>query len=272
MTVTCYRFARTLLGSCALLLAALPPAVHAAGLRFTVPTLSPAAKPTVVVTVSGVEVFNAQTTGFAIPVNTTGDVVIRIAALPDYQVFEGWTGVCAGLPPSVPCTFTAGLPQNYDAGAVLRNRTGTLRFTSRSADEVLAPFSVVLNQVASPDGATGLLSVSTQASATPLTVVVGGYTFEPQAIDGACIQVGTPGSHSPVVQEGLQTVVELGYRTDRCAVTANVLDASQGAVTSTPARQRGARAALARGFGNGGLWRNFFPVFHFVFSITYFED
>jgi len=72
---------------------------QAAFLRFSIPTLAPAAQPQVEVTVSGVTVFNGSTSGFSTPINTTGRVVIYIRALPDYQMFEGWTGVCASLLP-----------------------------------------------------------------------------------------------------------------------------------------------------------------------------
>lgn len=222
--------------SAVMLLATLvAPAAHAAGLVFTVSTLTPAARPTVVVTVSGVQVFNAPTTGFTIPVNTTGRVSIRIASLPAYQVFEGWTGVCAGLASSQPCEFDAGQNVNYNAGAVVRNLTGTLRFTSTSADEVRAPTALTVNQAQSPDGSTGTFSVSTQPSATPLTLVIGSYSFEPRPTSGAaCEQSATQASVPASVGEGRETVVNLAYKTDRCAVTVNVLAPFNGSVTSAP--------------------------------------
>jgi hypothetical protein len=223
-------------GAVALVAALLAPAAQAAGLAFTVSTLTPAARPTVVVTVSGAEVFNAPTTGFTIPVNTTGHVVIRIASLPAFQAFEGWTGECAGLLPSQACEFDAGQNRTYLAGAIVRNRTGTLRFTSSTVDEVRAPTALTVNQAQSPDGSTGALSVSTQPSATPLTLVIGSYSFEPRATAGAaCEQSPTQTSVPAQVSEGQETVVNLAFKTDRCAITANVLAPFNGSVTSAPA-------------------------------------
>jgi hypothetical protein len=212
------------------------PLAQAAGLAFGVSALTPAARPTVTVTVSGAQVFNGPTSGFTIPVNTTGHVVIRIGALPDYQVFEGWTGECAGVPFSQPCEFDAGLPVTYAVGAIFRNRTGTLRFTASSLDEVRAPLTMTLNQTSTPDGSTGAITVSTQANAVPLTRVVGSHGFDtPSLVGSACLQSATQANVSAVVQEGQETVVNVAFKTDRCAVTVNVLDAAKGSATSAPA-------------------------------------
>lgn len=210
---------------------------HAAFLRFAIPALTPAAQPQVEVTVSGVTVFNGVTSGFSTPINTTGRVVIRIRALPDYQVFEGWTGVCAGLLPGQPCEFDAGLNATYDAGAIIRNRVGKLRFTSTSVDGVRPPSVLPLTLTSSPDGASGDLTVRTdQPSSSTLTLVVGNYSFTPRlAQNFDCMQAPTQPGLSPLVQEGLETIVNVEYRGDRCFVVVDADVFTNGAVTSDPA-------------------------------------
>jgi hypothetical protein len=210
---------------------------HAAFLRFSISALTPAAQPQIEVSVSGVTVFNAVTSGFSTPINTTGRVVIRIRALPDYQVFEGWTGVCAGILPGQPCEFDAGLSATYDAGAIIRNRVGTLRFTSSSVDVVRPPTVLPLTLTSSPDGASGDLTVRTdQPGSSSLTLVVGNYGFAPRpAQNFDCVQAPTQPSLSPLVQEGLETIVNVEYRGDRCLVVVDADVFTNGSVTSDPA-------------------------------------
>lgn len=229
-------FYRLALSFTVVLAGLLAAAAQAAVLGVTVAGDSFQPRPRVQVTVSGVEVFNAVTQGFTIPVNTTGQVVVRIAALPDYQEFTGWGGVCAGRLPSLPCEFDAGQNVGYAVGIGVRSRTGTLRFTASSGDSVAAPLRMEVDQVVAPDGGLGLRSVSTQANATPVLALAGAYAFEPRArTDGACEQSPVLARHAATVVEGQETVVPVAFQTDRCAVTAEVPLPYDGAVTSVPA-------------------------------------
>lgn len=223
------------LGLCALGLLLVPWA-QAASLRFSVPALTPAAQPVVEVTVSGASVFNGPTSGFTIPVNTSGQVVVRIRSLPDYQAFDGWTGVCAGVAASLPCEFGAGQPVEYAVGAVIRNRTGTLRFKVRSVDMVAAPLSVALDHTRSPDGSTDRLTLATPSGAATVSALVGthGFTALPST-SGNCLQAPLATDVAASVLEGLETLIDLAYRGDRCAVAVEADSTTQGRVTSIPA-------------------------------------
>lgn len=213
----------------------LVPWAQAASLRFGVSALTPAAQPVVEVTVSGVSVFNGPTSGFTIPVNTTGEVVIRIRSLPDYQAFDGWTGVCAGRAASLPCEFSAGQPVEYVAGAVIRNRTGTLRFQVRSVDMVAAPSAVALDRTRSPDGSTDQLTLATSSGAATVTALVGAHAFTVlPPTTGNCIQAPLVADIATTVQEGQESLLALAFRGDRCAVAVDADAQTQGIVTSVP--------------------------------------
>lgn len=209
---------------------------NAAFLSFSTSSLSPQATPTVLVTVSGVTVFNGVTSGFRIPINTTGNVSIRISSLPDYQVFEGWGVTCAGVNTALPCEFSAGLDTDYAVTAVIRNRLGTVRFTTTSADAVRAPTDLSLNFISTPDGSTGTLTASAQPAASPLSRVTGDYIIAPEPLlNGNCFQSGNASNVGFKIAENQETTVNIEYKADRCVVTTNVFSPFNGSVTSTPA-------------------------------------
>jgi hypothetical protein len=209
--------------------------VSAAFLTFSTLSSSPQARPTVMVTVSGVTVFNGPTSGFRIPINTTGNVSIRIVSLPDYQVFDAWGGTCAGVNSASPCEFTAGVNTDYPVTAAFHNRLGTLRFTTSSADFVRAPTDLSLNFISTPDGATGPLTASAQPSASPLSLVTGDYTLTSDAVNtGNCFQSGSASNVGFKIAENQLTTVNIVYKTDRCVVVVNVLSPFKGSVTSSP--------------------------------------
>lgn len=207
----------------------------AATLSFSTSSLIPQSRPTVLVQVSGVTVFNGVTSGFRIPINTTGNVSIRISSLPGYQAFDGWGATCAGVNSALPCEFTAGLDTEYAVTANIHNRYGTVRFTTTSADSVRAPTDLSLNLTATPDGSTGKLTASAQPSASPLSLLIGDYTLTSESVlNGNCFQSGTASTVGFKIAENQLTTVNIGYKADRCVVTVNVLSPFNGSVTSTP--------------------------------------
>lgn len=225
---------------CFVAAALISPAATAAFLSFSAgatPGSAPA-DPIVRVTVSGVEVHNARGASFTIPVGTTGHVAIQIVSLPNYQVLNGWTGICAGLNTALPCEFDAGQNITYSAGASIRNLVGTLKFTSSGSSGVSAPTALNLLTTSSPDGQVGTITPNVlQGCCDSLTdTVIGSYVFQPQTVlAGACFQSSTQPSVSASVSEGQTTTLDIRYKPDRCAVAVNLLQPFHGSVKSTPA-------------------------------------
>ncbi len=214
-------------------------AAHAAGLRFTVSTNEgPQALPLVKVTVSGVEVFNKRTGSFTIPVNTTGMVSIQIVELEQYQRIVGWSGVCAGVTQGN-CEFSAGQDVTYDAGIGVKNLFGTLRFTASSADFVRPPDRLRLTVLSGTERVGDTLEPNViQPCCDTQRLLIGSYSLRPENVSGNdnCFQVGTAATLNATVLEDKEAVVDVKYRADRCAVTANIVgDLTRGSVVSAPA-------------------------------------
>jgi Domain of unknown function DUF11 len=211
---------------------------NAATLNFKVSTTfaPPTATPLIKVTVSGVEVFNQRSAGFSIPINTTGHVKIDIVELEQFQVLDAWSGVCAGITQGG-CEFDAGQDVAYSAGIQVRNLFGTVRFTSSSIDEVRAPAEVGLTILSGVGdvGSTFTRNVI-QPCCNTVQLLIGQYVLkaEPTASSGNCFQSSTAKTFNVVVQEAQETLLNLQYKADRCALAVNLLEPFHGSVKSTP--------------------------------------